>query len=177
MLLVYLVLRKQLICLDGMYAIALFDSKNQSINLIRDFAIKPLYYAFNKNRLVFLASIIRYQITPHFIKVKLTYRYLKLYLAQHYIPAPFGLLKNSFQLEPGEIISFDKNGNYRKNRYWEMPKYVEPTIFNESEADELIRTELENAVKSELVSDVPVGAFLSGGVDSSLICYFASKKY
>ena len=68
------------------------------------------------------------------------------------------------------------NGNYRKNHYWEFPKYVEPTIFNEGEANEFIRTELENAVKSELVSDVPVGAFLSGGIDSSLICYFAQKN-
>ena len=163
--------------LDGMYAIALFDGKNQSINLIRDFAgIKPLYYAFNKNRLVFSSQYNQISNHPSFYNSEIDLQVLKLYLAQHYIPAPFGLLKNSFQLEPGEIISFDKNGNFRKNRYWEMPKYVEPTIFNESEADELIRTELENAVKSELVSDVPVGAFLSGGVDSSLICYFAQKN-
>ena len=163
--------------LDGMFAIALFDNKNQSINLIRDFAgIKPLYYAFNKNRLVFSSQYNQISNHPSFYNNEIDLQVLKLYLSQHFIPAPFGLLKNSFQLDPGEIITFDVNGNYRKNHYWEFPKYVEPTIFNEGEADEFIRTELENAVKSELVSDVPVGAFLSGGIDSSLICYFAQKN-
>tara|TARA_Y100001958_G_C21248503_1_gene581331 strand:- start:1109 stop:2983 length:1875 start_codon:yes stop_codon:yes gene_type:complete len=163
--------------LDGMFAIALFDNKNQSINLIRDFAgIKPLYYAFNKNRLVFSSQYNQISNHPSFYNNEIDLQVLKLYLSQHFIPAPFGLLKNSFQLNPGEIITFDMNGNYRKNHYWEFPKYVEPTIFNEGEANEFIRTELENAVKSELVSDVPVGAFLSGGIDSSLICYFAQKN-
>ena len=163
--------------LDGMYAIALFDNKNKSINLIRDFAgIKPLYYAFNKNRIVFSSQYNQISNHPSFYNNEIDLQVLKLYLAQHFIPAPFGLLKNSFQLEPGQIISFDMYGNYRKNHYWAMPRFIEPTIFDQDEASELIETELENAVKSELVSDVPVGAFLSGGVDSSMVCYFAQKN-
>ncbi len=170
-------IEKTIKMLDGMYAIGLFDKKDNTLSLIRDFAgIKPLHYGINNNRVIFSSQYNQISNHPSFINIEIDLEVLKLYLAQHFIPAPFGLLKNSFQVEPGEIIQFDIYGKYRKSRYWELPKYVEPLIFDKNEAQELIKTELSDAVKSEMISDMPLGALLSSGIDSTMICYYAKKN-
>ena len=170
-------IEKTIKMLDGMFAIGLYDNKNKSLFLIRDFAgIKPLHYGINNNRVIFASQYNQISNHPSFINSKIDLEVLKLYLTQHFIPAPFGLLKNSFQVEPGEVIKFDINGRCRKSRYWELPKYVDPLISDKNEAQKLIKTELSDAVDSELVSDVPLGGLLSSGIDSTMICYFAKKN-
>ena len=162
--------------LDGMFAIGIFDNKEQSLHLIRDFAgIKPLHYAIGSGKVVFASQYDQIACHPEFKKNDIDPEILRLYLEQHFIPPPFGILKNTFQVMPGEIVTFTRDGKKQVNKYWEFPDYIEPEIFTDDDALEKISVELEKSVKYELASDVPIGAFLSGGIDSPLICYYAQK--
>lgn len=172
----YLGIKKTVKMLDGMFAIGLYDKKRKILHLIRDFAgIKPLYYGFNKKMLVFASQYDQIAKHPSFTNNSINPEVLKLYFSQHFIPAPFGLLKNTFQIMPGEIVTFDYRGNKIHNRYWELPSNNSYSINDSKVALEYIGESLNNAVKAELISDVPVSAFLSGGIDSPLICYYAQK--
>ena len=169
-------IRETLSIIDGMFSIGLFDKKEKIIYLIRDHAgIKPLHYGYNKNTLVFASQYNQVATHPSFRDNNINSKVLKLFLEQHYIPAPFGILKNTYQVMPGELVSFSLMGKIKNLRYWEFQKQIKPSIYDKGNAIELISNSLENSVKMQLISDVPVGAFLSSGVDSSLICSFLSK--
>src|SRR5690606_7848165 len=101
---------------------------------------------------------------------------LKLYLEQHYMPAPFGLYKDTFQVTPGEIVAFRKNGTINKIRYWELPTSIEYSISKKEEAQKYVEDSLRKSVQSQMLSDVPLGAFLAGGVDSSLVTSFMKEN-
>ena len=107
---------------------------------------------------------------------QLNSRVLKLYLSQHYIPAPYGILDNTFQVEPGQIVSFDKRGGKKSRRYWEFPKSFDSKFFNYDSGIKHIDRVLTKSVSAELVSDVPLCSFLSGGIDSALISYYANQE-
>tara|TARA_B100001250_G_scaffold401838_1_gene414191 strand:+ start:2132 stop:3985 length:1854 start_codon:yes stop_codon:yes gene_type:complete len=161
--------------LDGMFSIGIFDNFNKSLYLIRDFAgIKPLHYGISNGR-VFFASQYDQIIDHPCYTGSLKPDILKLYLEQHFIPAPYGILENTFQVEPGEIICFDHLGNKYIEKYWELPSMIYNKIDSDKIAIDETENALSNAIKDELVSDVPIGAFLSGGIDSSLICKYASQ--
>jgi len=168
---------KTLEIIDGMFAIALYSIDDGSLYLIRDFAgIKPLFYGVVKNDIVFGS---RYdQISKHAIVEKnIDQKALKLYLKMHYMPAPFCILENTYQVEPGEYVKIDANGILEKKIYWEFPKVVESNLITDkNEAISLMDEQLEIAVKNQLVSDVPLGTFLSGGIDSPLITYLSKKN-
>ena len=171
-------LKKTIDMLDGMFSIGLFDNKKEQLSLLRDFAgIKPLHYGYNKNILIFASQYNQVASHPVFKNESVNKEVLKLYLSQHFISAPYGLLKNTFQLAPGEIIHFNKDGHISKNKYWIFPKYLKPTINNSKDAEDILMDSLNKSIKSELVSDVPVGSFLSGGVDSPLISSIANEFY
>tara|TARA_Y100001970_G_C14229201_1_gene857556 strand:+ start:1175 stop:3049 length:1875 start_codon:yes stop_codon:yes gene_type:complete len=162
--------------LDGMFSIGLFDKKSEDLYLIRDFAgIKPLFYGFDNQKLVFASQYDQVVSHPNFIDNNIDPSVLKLYLTQHFIPAPFGIIKKTFQVKPGEYIIFNKTGIKRKNRYWKLSNEFDSLIHDESKALSIINDALNSSVKSQLISDVPVGAFLSGGTDSPLICHYANK--
>jgi len=161
--------------LDGMFAIGIYDNQEKTIHLIRDFAgIKPLFYGWNENILVFASQYNQISRHKKFHKEPIDVAILKLYLSQNYIPSPFGILKNTHSVQPGEIISIDKSGKLHSTIYWQFPTYVSEEIINSNLIDE-IESDLDSAVKDQLLSDVPLGAFLSGGVDSPLICFYANK--
>ena len=171
-------LQKTINMLDGMFAIGLYDNKKKELSLIRDFAgIKPLHYGYNKNILIFASQYNQVASHPIFKKESIDKQVLKLYLNQHFISAPFGILKKTHQLEPGDIISFDKNGRISKNKYWTLPKYQKATINDKRYAEDILMDSLNKSIKSELVSDVSVGSFLSSGVDSPLISSIANEFY
>ena len=169
-------IHKTLNILDGMFAIALYDLDNKKLHLIRDFAcIKPLYYGVNSNGIVFSSQFNQIAKHKYFTDSKINYEVLKLFLSQQFIPSPFALYENTFQVDPGELITLDLNGNKNKTKYWELSKQnIVPTL-NQKDSFDLINSKLNKAVKDQLISDVPLGAFLSGGIDSPLICYFAQK--
>lgn len=162
--------------LDGMFAIAIWDKTKKVLHLVRDFAgIKPLHYGKNDRGIVFASQF--NQIAQHqwFCNEGINPEVLDLYLKRHYIPPPYGLYNHTFQVMPGEVVSFLPSGKVQRSRYWELLRFSKSTIFSQEEALEYIDQELERAVKAQMISDVPLGAFLSGGIDSPLICKYAEK--
>ncbi|NVK51421.1 MAG: asparagine synthase (glutamine-hydrolyzing) [Flavobacteriaceae bacterium] len=170
-------LEKTLENIDGMFAIALFDNDIEELILIRDFAgIKPLHYSITNNDIVFGSRYDQIAKHPNSINNSIDNQVLKTYLKLHYIPAPFGILENTFQLEPGQYIRFNKNGIVEKKTYWQFPDLEKETLIEDRKiAIELVRKELKKAVKDQLIADVSLGTFLSGGIDSPLITSFAKE--
>ena len=162
--------------LDGMFAIGIFDHNTDSLHLIRDFAgIKPLHYGIDSGKVVFASQYDQISEHPAFVSNSIQPEILRLYLEQHFIPAPYGILENTYQVMPGEIVSFSIEGEKKTHKYWEFPDRREFIISSADEAIEKMEDELKKSVKSELVSDVPIGSFLSGGIDSPLICFVAQE--
>jgi len=162
--------------LDGMFAIGIWDQHKNCLSLVRDFAgIKPLFYGWNGETLVFASQFNQISRHPAFHKEPINQEVLKLYLAQHFVPPPFGLLKNTYSLNPGEFITFHIDGGKKTGIYWNFPEYDKVSI-EENDAVEQVAHELNKAVKAKMMSDVPLGAFLSGGVDSPLVCAQACSK-
>ncbi len=154
---------------NGMFALAFYDSKEKKLLLARDHAgIKPLYYLLNQEGVFFASQYDQIMAHSWAKKEKISQEALGLYLRFVYIPAPYGLLENTYLLEPGSWIEIDTNQKINQGRYYEFPKYQKPTLFGE-EAYEAVDAAVSAAVKRQLVSDVPVGAFLSGGIDSPLV--------
>ncbi|MCX6188994.1 MAG: asparagine synthase (glutamine-hydrolyzing) [Bacteroidetes bacterium] len=162
--------------LDGMFAMAIYDRRQKALYLVRDFAgIKPLFFAQRGRAIVFASQYDQIIHHPDFKNASIRNEVLKLYLEQHFIPAPFGLHEGTAQVRPGEIIRFDSEGNRTILRYWELSDSGVGDIKNSEEAQKHISDALAECVQDELVADVPLGAFLSGGVDSPLICAHAFK--
>ena len=173
----YYGIMKTLELIDGMFAIALFDNSKKKIHLIRDFAgIKPLHYGFNKSTIIFASQYNQVVRHPEFSNNSYNSGVLKLYLSQQFIPPSIGLVKNTYQVSPGEIITFDLSGEKSSKRYWVFPKKISPTIFSEKKAINEIESSLNYSVKNQMHSDVPLGVLLSSGIDSTLISILAKKN-
>ncbi len=163
--------------LNGMFAIVIYNHQDQELSLVRDFAgVKPLFYGWDGNTLVAASQYDQIVKHPVYSKKTINPQVLKLYLQQHFLPPPFGLYEDTFQVLPGEIITFNTRGLKTHRRYWELPVNQAAYITDSQEAESHIASILDQVVERQLLSDVPVGAFLSGGVDSSLIGS-AIKKY
>lgn len=163
--------------LNGMFALVIYDHERKTISLARDFAgIKPLFYGWDGKSLVAASQYDQIINHPVYANASIDQQVLKLYLEQHFLPAPFGLHTNTFQVLPGEIITFNNDGTKFHDRYWELPKTSHEYISDSKEAEHHIGSILDLVVECQLQSDVPVGGFLSGGVDSTLIAS-AIKKY
>ncbi|MBC8284597.1 MAG: asparagine synthase (glutamine-hydrolyzing) [Nitrospinae bacterium] len=162
----------------GMFAFALWDKKNKLLHLVRDrLGIKPLYYSYANNLIIFASELKPFHYHPDFER-EIDRNSLALLLQYNYIPTPFSIYKNVYKLKPGTILTFDSK-NYNESfpnliSYWSMDQVVEQGLLNpfrESEANivENLENLLRDSVKLRMISDVPLGAFLSGGIDSSLI--------
>jgi len=161
--------------LDGMFAIACYSIERDELYCARDFAgIKPFFYGWDGT--TFVGASQYNQITGHsgFRNKSIDQQVLRLYLEQHFMPAPFGLYQDTGQLEPGEMLTI-KNQRINKRKYWEFPEYAEPTVFDTQSAVKIINDALGKAVRDELIGDVPLGSFLSGGIDSPLISYYGKQ--
>ncbi len=157
-------------CLDklrGMFAFAIYDKVNKTIFLARDrIGKKPLKYILNGTRIIF-ASELKAILTVSGIKKAVDYSAIQMYLTYGYTPAPFTGFEGIKKLEPGNFILINlKNRSVEKKRYWE-PKFKQKLHLSEKEWCTRILDTLTEATKIRMISDVPIGAFLSGGVDSS----------
>ncbi|MCO8125048.1 asparagine synthase (glutamine-hydrolyzing) [Stieleria sp. TO1_6] len=159
---------------NGMFAIAIWDARRSRLVLARDpIGQKPLYYAVVGDRLVFgselkcLAEVpgICNEIDPAAIDEFLTYQY---------IPHPGTIWKGVRKLPPGHFAVFEQ-GRLRLQRYWDFDPKIQQTI-SPSDAAERLRELLTDSVRLRLQSDVPLGSFLSGGIDSSLITAIAQQQ-
>lgn len=171
-------------CLDhlnGMFAFALWDSRNMQLWLARDrLGIKPLNYYWDNNKLIFASEIKAILCDPS-VSREIDREALDLYLTLNYIPAPWTIFKNIRKLLPGNYLLANKNG-INVVRYWDIPLDSGPAVSvsdNKRDLDGYKRNLyrlLEDAVTRRLISDVPLGAFLSGGVDSSIIVGLMSRN-
>lgn len=152
---------------NGMFAFAIWDAVEASLFLVRDrLGIKPLYYS-HRGAEFWFASEIRALIHGAGLKGKLQRSSLSRYLAFQAVHPPDTLVEGIHQLRPGEWAIF-RNGNLKKETYWQ-PRAHLPLIEDEQEAKAEVKRLLAAAVERRMVSDVPLGAFLSGGIDSSAI--------
>lgn len=171
-------IKKTVEALDGMFAIAIYHHPSQNFTLVRDFAgIKPLFYGWDGVTLVAGSQYDQITKHPKYADKSVDPSVLKLYLQQHFMPAPYGLYQDTFQVQPGEMITFSLNGQKEHSRYWELPDTFSDFITDETEATRYISQVLEECVQDQMMADVSLGAFLSGGVDSPLVCSYAQKYH
>ena len=156
--------------LRGMFALAIWDSRRQRLVLARDRAgQKPLFFRHDDTRFVFaseLKSLLQIPDVPRELNRQAVMEFLTL----QYVPAPHSILQGFHRLPPAHFAVLER-GEYREHRYW-IPPYSEVQQDRTAIADwtEELRHEMTEAVRLRLRSDVPLGAFLSGGVDSTVIC-------
>ncbi|MEO1667532.1 MAG: asparagine synthase (glutamine-hydrolyzing) [Chloroflexota bacterium] len=154
---------------NGMFAFALWDNREQLLWLVRDrLGIKPLFYAVTDGHVAFGSEI--KSILPTLPGRDLDHDALGIYLSANYIPAPRTIFKAVRQLEPGQVMRVNSDGDVQINTYWHL--HYDERPLDEHTAQRELETLLDDAVSARLVSDVPLGAFLSGGVDSSTIAYW-----
>ena len=157
--------------LEGMFAIAIWDENSGQLVLARDrLGIKPLYYAVLPDQLVF-GSEIKALLAHPAVGRGLDLRSLSLYLAHEYVPAPRSIFRGINKLPAGHWLSYS-HGRVKIEPYWDVRSTGTAEI-GETDAVERVRAALERAVRQQLVSDVPLGVFLSGGLDSTAVTAFA----
>jgi asparagine synthase (glutamine-hydrolysing) len=153
--------------LHGMFAFAVWDRARRRLLLVRDrLGIKPLYYACTGDELVF-ASEIKAILASGAVRPELDRGALPELLANRFVAGSGTLFRGVHQLRPGRWLSFSFDEGLRIRRYWTPPEPIEDLAPSPALQTEEIRWRLAQAVKSHLMSDVPVGLFLSGGIDSS----------
>jgi len=154
--------------LRGMFAFALFDSKDNSLFLARDrIGIKPLYYYHKDNRLVF-ASEIKAILEDRTIERRLNHQALYDYMGFEFVPAPGTMFEDIYKLPAGHYLMLRK-GQVEIKQYWDLRFAQGGNEPDYNSSVERLRELLDCSVKSHLISDVPLGVFLSGGLDSSAI--------
>jgi len=179
----------------GMFALALWDRRDRRLHLARDrFGEKPLYYGWTGGDFVFASELKAIRAHPRFAN-PVDRGALAVFAARTWIPAPLSIYQGVFKLPPGTILSLTpegaaaarteapregtEEGGVRLHRYWSyrdvMRHGLEAPIADETEALEQLETVLGNAIRDQAVADVPVGAFLSGGIDSSTVVALYQK--
>jgi len=158
--------------LDGMYAIAILDKERRELHLARDrFGEKPLFYAFARERFAYSSNLVVLAALP-WVESEVNPRSLDRYLALHYVPGDATIVQGIHRVLPGEhlIVPIDAPVPERR-RYYKPPLSQMDSI-----SDDTLAQQIEEAVSSRLVADVPVGVFLSGGLDSSIVAAVAARK-
>ncbi|MET0289816.1 MAG: asparagine synthase (glutamine-hydrolyzing) [Pseudoxanthomonas sp.] len=160
--------------LDGMFGVAIWDMRSGELLLARDrLGEKPLYYTANAQRILFgseLKSLLQSPDCPRQIDPDA----LRAYLTYGYVPCPRSIFRDVHKLPPGHLLRVC-NGQVSLHRYWQ-PAMGPKLQLSETEAAEQLEVLLEQAVSSRLVADVPFGAFLSGGLDSSTVVALMARR-
>ncbi len=165
--------------LDGMFAIACWDCKDLKLSITRDFAgIKPLFYTLNQKGFVFSSQFD--QIVKHPWLENWEWNELGLgeYFSMGYMVSPHTIVKGVYSVEPGEIVEFNlKTSGIAKVSYKSFFKEIDKSHLKETSkyTVNLVHETLKQSVKSQMVSDVPLGVYLSGGIDSSLIAAISKE--
>ena len=160
--------------LRGMFAIALWDSRTKTLFLTRDrVGKKPLYYYLDTRRLLF-ASEMKAVLEAGDVPREIDFRALDAYFSFGYVPSPLSIFKGIKKLKPGHIIQCSPEG-ITEEEYWDINMAdPDPGITEETAIEKLMEL-FDESVKIRLISDVPLGAFLSGGVDSSAVVAAMAK--
>jgi asparagine synthase (glutamine-hydrolysing) len=158
---------------NGMFAFALWDSLEKKLFLVRDrIGVKPLYWGIQHGILFFGSQLKSFLKHPEF-RPKVSLDAVSLYLKFNYITAPHTIYQDFHKVNPGCMVIIDHQLNTKELPFWQFSDFVAPEIslssMNEEESTETLEVLLKDSVHKRMISDVPIGAFLSGGVDSSLI--------
>ncbi len=159
---------------NGMFAFAIYDKAKQLTYLVRDpSGIKPLYYSIQQNHLIFSSEVKGFLQTSYpFVEEA---KWKTYFLAFGHIPQPFTTLEEVFSLKPGQILSWNhRSETFEINSFNQQPSVT--TITSPADAAAQVNHQLEDAVNRQLIADAPVGVFLSGGIDSSIITLLADKQ-
>jgi asparagine synthase (glutamine-hydrolysing) len=154
----------------GMFAFALWNKRTETLLLMRDrIGIKPLYYTLLPDRTLVFGSELKSILAHPGVRREVEPAALDLYLTLEYVPAPYSMFKNIFKLPAGHFLTW-KDGRLEVEKYWDLQPnpHPEKPASLAAVTDELYAL-LKESVKLRLVSDVPLGAFLSGGIDSSCV--------
>ena len=166
---------KTIFQLNGMFSIAAYCFSKKELWLCRDrFGEKPLYYSKSQKNGFYFASEIKSFISSNIFNKDLSPTAISNFLRYGYVPERLSILKNTYKLAPGSLLRLDKFGNIKIEKYWDT--YQEFENINKKqfnlglvETENKLKTLVDKSVKSRTISDVAVGAFLSGGIDSSNI--------
>ena len=159
--------------LIGMFAFAIWDSNHHRLLLARDrVGIKPIYYHLSNAHFIFgseLKAVLAHPDTPRDVNMTALSHFLTL----EYVPSPHTIFNEVYKLPPGHRLIME-NGRIQIEQYWNVPQIAVPT--SDAECIEHLTELIRDAVKIRLMADVPLGAFLSGGIDSSTIVSFMSEQ-
>ena len=156
---------------NGMFAFAILDISNKELFLARDrVGIKPLYYYFDGKKLIFSSEI--KAILEAGVEREINWEAFNLYFKVHHIPAPHTIYKNIFKLSQGHWLRF-RNNSLEIKKYWDLEDYQEINLKEEIKTK--IRNIVQDSVKQSLISDRPLGVYLSGGIDSTIVASIASN--
>ena len=160
--------------LNGFFAFAIYDNQQKSLFIARDrMGIKPLHYFLDEDKLLFaseMKSLLSYSI-PRKIDYCTLYQYLQL----NYVPAPWSMIEGVQKLQPGTWMQI--NGKDMKcGTYYQIPKTESFPVLNYEQAQQQLMRLMDASIERRLISDVPLGSFLSGGIDSSIIATIAAQK-
>ncbi|MGZ5443032.1 MAG: asparagine synthase (glutamine-hydrolyzing) [Thermoanaerobaculia bacterium] len=159
----------------GMYAFALWDTREQTLSLVRDRAgVKPLYYSLNATSVQFASELKALEIDRTIDRDAAA-----LYAHYRYVPAPWSIYAGVKKLMPGSILTVSRDGASRLTRYWnaaEVAERVQRFTGSDTEAIDRLDELLGDSVALRMIADVPLGVFLSGGVDSSLVAALMQRN-
>lgn len=167
-----------LLQLEGMFAIALWDVQQQQLYVARDrFGEKPFYYYQNEEGFYFSSEL--KGITALIKNRELDKTALNLFFSLSYIPAPYTIYEGVYKLNPGTFITLSANGNSKKEKYYSTQEVVAASVLNPYDNYEQAKSDLREllfqSVEERMVADVPIGSFLSGGIDSSIVSAIMAK--
>jgi asparagine synthase (glutamine-hydrolysing) len=160
----------------GMFAFALWDRAARTLTLVRDrLGVKPLYYALTPHGLSFASEL------KALGGGEIDRGALALYMRYGYVPAPHAIFRGVAKLLPGTMLTVDADGGSEVRPYWDAPRLAEHAAANrfrgsETEAVDALETLLADAVRLRLIADVPLGVFLSGGIDSPLVTALMTRE-
>jgi asparagine synthase (glutamine-hydrolysing) len=161
--------------LRGMFAFALWDELNQILFLARDrVGVKPLYYVNTGDAFLFASEIKSLLVDPS-VKRLINWRAIDRFLTYYYLPGKETLLKGVYKLDPGHYLTI-RNGKVTAQEYWDLRFEKNSRFTSFEESVEALRDLLRRTVKDHMISDVPVGVLLSGGVDSTGILRYAVEQ-
>jgi asparagine synthase (glutamine-hydrolysing) len=164
--------------LEGMFAFSLWDEKLKKLFVVRDrFGEKPLYYTKNEQGFFFASEL--KALEGFFEKKNISKTGLNLFFSLTYIPAPYTIYENVFKLEAGHYLEVSTLGEFESFQYYDLEKITlknqDLQITHYEDAKKELREKLFSSVEERMVSDVPLGSFLSGGIDSSIVSAIMSK--
>ncbi len=160
--------------IDGMFAFAIYDKTKQVTYIVRDrYGEKPLYYYVESENFYFASELKAFSL--HKQKFSIDKTALNLFLSLSYIPAPYSIYNEIKKVLPGHYLSISNDMKIEDHLYYNVSTEIKESITNKEEGIQKVQELLTDSIKKRMVADVPMGAFLSGGIDSSIVCCLMSK--